>query len=74
MLKHFVLALVISFALSIAFWGVFGVFELAPFFVVSILCAAAGAAIGKLLGDRLLLTGIATAIIRIAVFFAVTTT
>lgn len=72
MLKHFVLALVISFALSVAFWGVFGVFELAPFFIVSLLCAAAGASIGVVFGKRLLVTGIATAVIRVAAFYAVT--
>lgn len=72
MLKHFGLALVISFALSIAFWVVFDIFELIAFFVVSIACAVAGAAIGVAFRRSLVLTSIATAAIRIAVFFVIT--
>lgn len=70
-IEHFVVAVAISFALSIGFWIVYNIFELTPFFVVSIACAIAGAAIGVVVRRGVVLTIIATTAIRIAVFFAV---
>ena len=70
--RHLLLALAVSFGLSLAFWAIFGVFVLVPFLVVSTLCALAGLAIGWLAGRRLAVTLIATAIIRIGIYFAMT--
>ena len=68
MIRHALLALLVSYGLSTAFWGLFGVFVLWPFILVSLACALAGAAAGWLAGRRLWLTLAATAVIRTGVF------
>ena len=65
--RHLLLALAVSFGLSLAFWAIFGVFVLVPFLVVSTLCALAGLAIGWLAGRRLAVTVLAPASIRIGI-------
>ncbi len=72
MIGHVFTALVTSFGLSLFFWAAFHVFVPIPFFIVSTLCAAAGAAAGIAGGRRIWVTGLATAIIRIAAFILAT--
>ncbi len=62
------LALVVSFGLSIAFWGIFGVFRTWPFVIVSTMSAALGAGLAASLGRGPLAAAAATAVIRILAF------
>lgn len=68
--KHLIVALVLSFGLSVFFWAVFGVFAAAPFVFVSLACAVVGALIGYFGGNRLALTFGATLIVRVAAYLA----
>jgi hypothetical protein len=68
MVRQLIIAFAVSFFLSLAFWAVFGVFALAPFFMVSSLCAILGASIGILAKNKVWITIIATAAIRIAAY------
>ncbi len=67
-IKHLMLAIGLSYALSLFFWAVFSVFNLQGFILVSAVCALAGAGIGFLTGRRLVVTAIATILIRIAAY------
>lgn len=71
-LRHILLALAISYGLSVFFWLALNVFILTGFIVVSAGCALAGALLGYLAGKRLWVTAIATGAIRLAAFLAVT--
>ena len=72
LLRHLLLAAVISYGLSGLFWLVLHVFNLPGFIFVSAGCAIAGALAGYFAGQRLLVTAGATAAIRVAVFFIMT--
>ncbi|MEL7517681.1 MAG: hypothetical protein AAFN48_01860 [Pseudomonadota bacterium] len=69
--RHALIAVLVSFGLSIFFWAAFGVFLAVPFLVVSTLCALGGGVVGWVAGKRLWVTAIMTALIRSAVFIAV---
>ena len=71
-MRHIIVALIVSYAASLAFWAAFGVFAAGPFVVVSTACAFAGAAAGLLAGRRLWATVAATLIIRVAAYLAAT--
>lgn len=71
MTKHIITALIISFGLSLLFWAAYGVFELAPFLIISTACAGGGALAGRIVRDSLAVTALATELLRAAVFFAV---
>ena len=72
LLRHTILALALSFALSAAFWLVWGVFVMPGFVIMSLLAAAAGVIIGQLAGQRLWVTALATIIVRLAIYFIAT--
>lgn len=67
---HLALAGAISFGISIFAWAALGVFELAPFVIVSTGVAIASAAAGWLLGRRLEITAAAAFIGRTAILAA----
>jgi hypothetical protein len=71
-LRHAFAALLVSFALSVSFWLIWGVFVLPGFIVMSLLAAAGGLLAGWLAGKRLVITLVATAVIRIAIYVIAT--
>lgn len=70
-LRHLLVAALVSYGFSVFFWLALGMFILKGFIVVSAACALAGAAIGYFTGRKILVTVIATAVIRLAAYFAV---
>lgn len=68
MLKNFAAALLVSYVLSIVFWLAFGVFNLPGFIFVSAAAALVGTLVGWLMRTSLIVTLLATAIVRIALF------
>ena len=73
LIRHSILALAISFGLSTFFWLALGVFNLQAFWAVSIGCACLGVVFGLVFFRKLLVTGLATAMIRVLVFLIVAT-
>ncbi|MCY4191071.1 MAG: hypothetical protein OXC54_09000 [Rhodospirillaceae bacterium] len=66
---HVLIALALSFGLSISFWLAFGVFVLAGFILWSVVCAAVGVGIGYFLArNNFPVTVLATIIARIAIY------
>ena len=69
--RHLAFAILVSYGFSVAFWLFMGVFILKGFIIISAACALAGALVGYFSGKKLMTTLIATAIIRLAAFYAV---
>jgi hypothetical protein len=67
-ITHFIVALGIAYGLSVFFWLGLGVFNLVGFIVVSALAAIAGLLVGWFGKQRLWLTGLATALIRLGLY------
>jgi hypothetical protein len=65
---HLLVALAVSFGLSVAFWLILGTFVPFGFFLWSAVCAVIGALAGALWRDRLLDTAVITAVIRVVVY------
>lgn len=72
LLVHFLIALTVSFALSVVFWFGFGVFVLSGFILWSVVCAAAGAVIGYFGFRSLFWTIVLTGVFRVAVYVLMT--
>lgn len=72
LLRHALGALLVSFALSVSFWLIWGTFVMPGFIVMSLLAAAGGVLSGWLAGKRLVITLVATALIRIAIYIIAT--
>ncbi|WP_374762854.1 hypothetical protein [Yunchengibacter salinarum] len=68
MTTHVMVALLVSVGLSLFFWAVLDTFVLMGFLLWSVVAAAAGALIGGRLVERLWVTVLATAVIRIAIY------
>jgi len=71
LLRHILIAALISFGLSVGFWLGLGVFDLQGFVIVSSGVALAGALAGLLFGGRLAVTAGVTLVLRVGVFLAV---
>ena len=69
---HTLLALFVSYGLSIFFWLGLGVFNLVGFVVVSALAAAMGLGAGWVMKKRLWVTIMATLVIRVALYVFMT--
>jgi len=70
---HILVALAVSFGLSVIFWLGFGVFVLVGFILWSVVCAAVGVVIGYFLTrNNIAVTVVATAVIRIAIYLIMT--
>lgn len=63
-----VAAVVLSFALSVAFWLMYGVFNLAGFIIWSVVSGVVGGLLGELVMRNLIGGLLFAAVIRIAVF------
>jgi len=70
--KHYLVAFAISLLMSILFWLVFGVFQLAGFILWTFISALLGSSIGLVAGRKLGVTVAATIIIRLIVFIIMT--
>jgi hypothetical protein len=70
-MRHLLVAALVSYGFSIFFWVAHGMFILKGFIVVSAICALAGAAIGFFTGNKIFMTVIATAVIRMGAYYAV---
>lgn len=70
---HILVALAVSFGLSLVFWLAFNVFVLVGFILWSIVCAAVGVAIGYFaVRNNIAVTVVATAILRIGLYLIMT--
>jgi len=70
---HILVALAVSFGLSVIFWLGFGVFVLVGFLLWSVVCAAVGVVIGYFVTrNNIAVTVVATAVIRIAIYLIMT--
>lgn len=70
--RQLVLAILVSFGLSLFFWLGLGVFSLPGFLVVSSVCALVGAAGGYFAHGNYWVTAGATAIIRVIAYLTAT--
>lgn len=71
LLRHTILALFISFGLSVLFWLGLGVFDPTGFWLVSLSSAILGVAFGYFIFRKILVTGIASFLVRITIFMLV---
>jgi hypothetical protein len=69
---HFLVALMVSYGLSVAFWLGLGVFNLMGFILVSAIAAALGLGAGWLMGKRLWVTLLVTLLTRLALYVLMT--
>jgi hypothetical protein len=71
LLRHAGLALAISFGLSVLFWLGLGVFGPTSFWLASLSSAILGLAFGYFIFRKLLMTAIATVLVRVTIFMVV---
>lgn len=73
LVTHILVALAVSFGLSVIFWLAFNVFVLVGFILWSIVCAAVGVVIGYFaVRNNIAVTVVATAILRIGLYLFMT--
>ncbi len=72
LVQHILLALVIAFGLSVAFWLILGTFVLVGFVLWSLVAAAIGVGIGAFAVRNIVWTGIVTAAVRILIYAVMT--
>jgi len=71
---HVLVALALSFGISISFWAGFGVFVLAGFILWSVVCAAVGVGIGYFLArNNFPVTVLVTIVARVAIYLIMAT-
>jgi len=69
---HLLVALMVSYGLSVAFWLGLGVFNLMGFILVSAIATVLGVFAGWLMGKRLWVTVLATLLARLALYVLMT--
>ena len=70
--RHYLVALAVSFALSMFFWIALDVFNFVGFVFWTCIAALLGSSIGLVADRKLLITVISTAVIRTLIFVAMT--
>ena len=70
--RHILLALVVAFGLSVAFWLIFGTFVLVGFVLWSLVSAAIGVGVGAFAVRNIVWTGVVTAVVRIVIYLVMT--
>ena len=66
--RHYAVALLVSFALSVLFWVILGVFDWVGFVFWTSIAALLGSSIGLVADRKLWVTVVATALIRFLIF------
>jgi len=69
---HALWALGVSFALSLVFWAVLGIFNAAGFVIWSLVAALVGALLGYSLTRKVVWTVVLTAVVRVLIFVVMT--